>query len=417
MVLYELRLLIFFVQKIEIKLLVMKKALFILILFMAASTSLLNAQTYLDSTINSATKRIMFSDGFNMGSYGEAHYNQEFVEGTFQNGKADLHRIILFMGYKFNDRLQFFTEIEFEHVNELAVEQAYIDYSFESWLNFKAGAILIPMGYVNEFHEPTLFNGVERSAIDSYVIPSTWRELGFGFHGIIKRANLKYQAYMVNGFNGYDGSARISAAKGLRSARQHGSNAILRRPAFAGKLTFYGLNGLRVGLSGYHGNSESTLYDGIDRNDALAVATADSSSVGISMVAFNAHYNYKNLHLMAVGNLTSMSNTDAYNAFTGAQIGSQIMGYYGEVAYHIGVKKGQEYPKMVPFVRYENYNTHHAVGRDLTANEALNKEILTGGLSLQPTPGTTFKIDYQWIKNIANPKPTGMLNLGFGYWF
>lgn len=393
----------------------MKSSLLALTLLLTTTT--LYAQTFLDSTINSATKRILFSDGFNMGSYGEAHYNQAIVDGKFNNGKADLHRIILFMGYKFNSKLQFFTEIEFEHVDELAVEQAYLNYSHNSWLNFKAGAILIPMGYVNEFHEPTLFNGVERSAIDTYVIPSTWRELGFGFHGIIKKANLKYQAYLINGFNGYDGTARISGSNGLRSARQNGSNAMLRRPAFTGNLTFYGLNGLRLGLSGYHGASESTLYNGLDRNNAVAVATADSSSVGISMAAFNAHYRIKNLHFMAVGNLTSISNADAYNEFTGASIGSQIMGYYGEVAYHISVKKTAEYPKLIPFVRYENYNTHHKVGRDMTANDAFHREILTGGISLQPTPGTTFKADYQWIKNTANPKPTGMLNIGFGYWF
>ena len=377
-----------------------------------------NAQTYLDSTINSSTKRIIFSEGFNMGSYGEAHYNQEFVDGTFQNGKADLHRIILFMGYKFNDKLSFFTEIEFEHVKELAVEQAFLNYAFRSWANFKAGAILMPMGYVNEFHEPTLFNGVERSSIDKYIIPSTWRELGLGFHGIIKPANLKYQLYMVNGFNGYDSNgAKFSGKSGLRSGRQHGGNAMLRRPAFIGKMTFYGFNGLRLGVSAYHGNSESTMYDGLDRNNAVAMASADSSSVGISMVAFNAHYNIKNLHFLAVGNLTSISNSEAYNEFTGSEIGSQIMGYYGEVAYHLGLKSGEEYPKLIPFVRYENYNTHHGVGRDLTANGSYHKEILTGGASIQPTPGTTLKVDYQWIKNANNQKPTGMLNVGIGYWF
>lgn len=393
----------------------MKRSLLALALFLLSTGSF--AQTYLDSTINSATKKIIFSDGFNMGSYGEAHYNQEFVEGTFQNGKADLHRLILFMGYKFNEKLSFFTEIEFEHVNELAVEQAYVNYAFKSWANFKAGVLIMPMGYVNEFHEPTLFNGVERSSVDKYIIPSTWREMGFGFHGILKPVNLKYQLYMINGFSGYNGAARISGSSGLRSSRQSASNAIMRKPAVVGKMTFYGLNGLRLGISGYHGTSESSLYDGLDRNNAAAIATADSSTVGISMAAFNAHYNWKNIHLMAVGNITSLSNADAYNEFTGSNVGTQIMGYYGEVAYHIGLKSEQEYPKLIPFVRYENYNTHHAVGRDMTANEAYHREILTGGISLQPTPGTTFKADYQFIKNVANPKPTGMLNIGFGYWF
>lgn len=393
----------------------MKRLLLTFSLALLASSSF--GQTYFDSTINSATKRILLSDGFNLGSYGEAHYNQKIENGTYQNGKADLHRVILFMGYKFNKNLSFFTEIEFEHVDELAIEQAFINYAYKSWANFKAGVILVPMGTVNEFHEPTLFNGVERSAIDTYVIPSTWREMGFGFHGLLKPASLKYQLYVLNGFNGYNGSSLISGSSGLRSSRQNASNAILRSPALSGKLSFYGVNGLLLEVSGYHGKSESTLYNGLDRNDNAAVAAADSSSTGISMFSANAHYNIKNLHLLAVGNITALSNADAYNEFTGANIGTQIMGYYGEVAYHIGIKAAQEFPKLIPFVRYENYNTHHAVGRDMTANQTYNREILTGGLSLQPTPGTTFKVDYQWIKNKANPRPTGMLNIGFGYWF
>lgn len=392
------------------------KTLLIAVAFFLFS-GFLFGQTYLDSTINSATKRIAFSDGFSIGSYGEAHYNQAFKQGKFSNGQADLHRVILFMGYKFNKKLSFFTEIEFEHVNELTVEQAFMNYAVNSWINFKAGVILIPMGYVNEFHEPTLFNGVERPSVDKYIIPTTWHEMGLGFHGIFKKANMKYQVYVVNGLNGYNGSATISGSNGIRSARQGGGESVMRLPAVTGKLEFYGLNGLSLGVSGYHGNTESSLYNGLDRNDALAIATADSSRVGVSMVAMNAQYHIKKLYFTAIGNFTSLSNTDAYNDFTNSNVGSQIAGYYGEMAYKLSVKKNQVYPLVTPFVRYENYNTHHAVGRDMTANEGYHYEILTGGASLQLTPGTTFKADYQWIKNAANPKPTGMLNLGFGYWF
>ncbi|MFT5857940.1 MAG: hypothetical protein ACI865_000024 [Flavobacteriaceae bacterium] len=394
----------------------MNKAIFLSILSIV-SFSAVFGQTYLDSTINSSTKKVLFADGFAFGSYGEAHYNQEIVDGTYQNGTMDLHRVILFMGYKFNKNLQFFTEIEFEHVDELAVEQAYLNYSINSAFNIKGGVILIPMGYVNEFHEPTLFNGVERPDFAKYVIPSTWRELGFGFHGLLKKANLKYQIYAVNGFKGYDGSATFSGSGGLRGGRQNSSKAIFRTPSFTGKLSFYGLNGLRLGLSGYYGASESTAYDGLDRTNAAAVQMADSTSVGIAMTAINAQYNIGNLQLTAVGSITAISNTDQYNDFTGADLGNKIMGYYTEVSYKIPVKKDQAYPRLMPFVRYENYNTHHDVRNVVTKNDAYNRETITGGLGYQITPGTIIKTDFQWVKTGANPKPTNVFNLGFGYWF
>ena len=297
------------------------------LIFIILSSSISWGQTYLDSTINSSTKRIMFADpnAFVLGSYGEAHYNHEIDSETFQNGSMDLHRVILFMGYKFNSKLQFFTEIEFEHVNEVYVEQAFMNYSFNNALNLKAGIILIPMGYVNEFHEPTLFNGVERPGFSKYVIPTTWREMGIGSHGIIKRANLKYQLYLVNGFKSYaDGDSFLSGKNGLRSARQKGSKTIFRTPSITGKLTYYGLNGLRLGLSGYAGNSETTLYDGIRRDDVDAIATADSSIVGISMFAVNARYTIGKFQISAVGNMTSISNSEQYNAFTGTDVAKQI---------------------------------------------------------------------------------------------
>lgn len=375
-------------------------------------------QTYLDSTINSSTKRIQFANPnqFSIGSYGEAHFNQAFKTDTYENGKVDLHRIILFTGYKFNQNLQFFSEIEFEHVKEVYIEQAFLNYSFNSLLNVKAGMILIPMGYVNEFHEPTLFNGVERPNFNKYIIPTTWREIGFGFHGLIKKANLKYQLYLVNGFNGYDGSPKLSGKNGLRSGRQKGAEASLNDPALTGKLTFFGLNGLRLGVSGYCGKTESNLYGGLDKSDDFLIAQADSSRVGIVMAAVNIHYNIKNFQFTAVGNYTSVSNTDQYNAFTGSDLGNEIFGYYTELAYRQSPGKS-EYPKLIPFVRYENFNTHYSVNADVLRNESYHREELTVGTGLQLTPGSVLKADFQWIKTAANPKPYKMLNIGFGYWF
>lgn len=389
------------------------------LIFIILSSSISWGQTYLDSTINSSTKRIMFADpnAFVLGSYGEAHYNHEIDSETFQNGSMDLHRVILFMGYKFNSKLQFFTEIEFEHVNEVYVEQAFMNYSFNNALNLKAGIILIPMGYVNEFHEPTLFNGVERPGFSKYVIPTTWREMGIGSHGIIKRANLKYQLYLVNGFKSYaDGDSFLSGKNGLRSARQKGSKTIFRTPSITGKLTYYGLNGLRLGLSGYAGNSETTLYDGIRRDDVDAIATADSSIVGISMFAVNARYTIGKFQISAVGNMTSISNSEQYNAFTGTDVAKQIMGYYGELAYNFHLKEGG-YPRLTPFVRYENYDTHYAVEETITKNDSYNRETLTAGIGFMMTPNTVFKTDFQWMKTSANPRPSNMINVGFGYWF
>lgn len=401
--------------------------LLVLCSFLITFYSRVSAQTYEDSTINSSTKKVLFSDpnSFAIGSYGEAHYNQEFNPGTREKGAVDLHRVILFLGYKFNSKLQFFSEIEFEHTNELAIEQAYLNYGVNSAFNIKAGVILIPMGFVNEFHEPTLFNGVERPFVDTYVIPSTWREMGAGFHGIFKKANIKYQAYVVNGFKGYDGNAKFSGASGLRSARQNAAKAIVGSPSLTGKLSYYGINGLKLEASGYYGNSESTLHDGIATDNTAAIQRADSTVVGIGMVGANATYTLKGLQLIGLVNYTTISNTEAYNSFSGANLGSSILGWYGEVSYQWKLKKNNDYPRLIPFVRYENYNTHNTVSTGTVKNDSFNRRVLTQGIGYQITPGTIFKIDYQILDYFATQfdgsrgfvHDRNILNVGFGYWF
>ena len=89
--------------------------------------------------------------------------------------------------------------------------------------------MLVPMGIINEFHEPTTFNGVERPEMDNVIVPTTWRELGFGVTGRFNDLSLGYQAYVFNGFKStsLDGSGGVSGAlsgsSGLRGGRQKGS--------------------------------------------------------------------------------------------------------------------------------------------------------------------------------------------------
>jgi len=93
-----------------------------------------------------------------IGGYGQIDFNQPISSEVRRNAKLDIHRMVLLFGYQYNTRLSFLTELEMEHVSEVYVEQAYLNYSFSPLLNFKAGLVLIPMGFINEYHEPPVFN-------------------------------------------------------------------------------------------------------------------------------------------------------------------------------------------------------------------------------------------------------------------
>ena len=400
----------------------MKNIILFTVLFLSTAGFLWAQTDSIPSNLyfNSAEKMLMTNGNLKIGGYGEVHYNQPVSSDVRKNGTLDVHRFVMMMGYQFNNRLQFVTELEFEHVSEFYVEQAFLQYKLNNAINFRGGLILTPMGIVNEYHEPTTFNGVERPQIDNNISPTTWREIGFGITGVILPASLKYQAYIMNGFNGYDGQARIGGASGLRGGRQKGANSYISSPNFSGKVEYFGIRGLNLGLSGYFGNTQSTLYNGIDKNDEAALAKADSSVVGISMIGADARYSYKGLKLTGQLYYTSLSNTEAFNRFTtgkgGGNLGSAMFGYYVDLGYNV-LRSVKTEKQLIPFVRYSNYDTHYTVPSNITDNLSYQKNVITTGLSFFLTRGAVVKADLQLVKNGASDKYVNIFNAGFGIMF
>jgi hypothetical protein len=370
-----------------------------------------------DQSSNTAEKLIENSGTLNIGGYAEVDYNQPINGDLYENGKLDVHRLVLLFGYKFNSKTSFVTEVEFEHVKEVYVEQAFINHRFNQFLNFRAGLLLVPMGIVNEYHESPTFNGVERPNLDKYIVPTTWREIGMGLTGRLDNLSLRYQAYLLNGFNGYDGSAKFSGKNGLRSGRQKGAESFSSAPNFSAKIDYYGISSLKIGLAGYFGNSQTNLFDGISKEDASAISRADSSVVGINMLGLDARYNIKGFQLRGQYNFLSLSNTDQYNAFTGSDVGRQMSGYFVEIGYDVFNKNNEIKSQLIPFFRYETYNTHHSVENNIETNNAFKRTELTAGIGWKLTPGAMLKMDYQWLKNDASDGIGGQFNMGVGIWF
>lgn len=371
---------------------------------------------------NSAEKLLQTSGKLVIGGYGEVHYNQPFNSEIRSNGTLDVHRMVMLLGYNFSSRTQFVSELEFEHVSEVYVEQAFLQHKLNSFINLRAGLLLIPMGIVNEYHEPTTFNGVERPLIDSKIAPTTWREIGFGLSGNIIPASLKYQAYIVNGFNGYNGKGNLNGKNGFRSGRQRGAESFMSSPNFTAKAEYYGIRGLNVGISGYFGKTQSTLYNGIAKDNSAAVARADSSVVGISMLGVDARYGIKGLQLRGQLYYAAISNTEEYNKFTAVNkvandLGSAMTGYYVEAGYNVLRSVSSTTNELIPFVRMENYNTHQATSRSLARNEAYNNNVITTGLTFRITQGAVIKADVQFVKAKPADEYSKVFNAGIGVMF
>lgn len=372
---------------------------------------------------NTAEKLISSDQNLTIGGYGEVHYNQLLDPDLRTNGSLDVHRMVLFFGYNFSDKTQFVTEVEMEYAKELWVEQLFLQHKLNDYVSLKTGLLLIPMGIINEYHEPTTFNGVERPFIDNKIAPSTWREVGFGLTGNIMPLSLKYQLYMVNGSSSYDGTVGLfNGADGMRSGRQKGSKSYISSPNFTGRVEYFGIRGLNVGLSGYFGDSQSKLYDKLDKNNEMLRTKADSSVVGISMIGLDTRYGIKGFELRGQFYYTAFSNTEQYNYFTRKagkpnDLGSSMLGFYAEAGYNVLHSFSNVTTELVPFVRYQHYNMHLTVDENVAVNNKYIGQVVTTGCTLKLAKGAVLKADVDFAKTKAVSKPLVTLNAGLGIMF
>lgn len=374
------------------------------------------SQTIQDSITNdpnkqqNAAQRLLsgnYGKAVTVGVYGEITYNQPEAN----NGELDVQRLVLLFGYKFNDKTQFVTEVELEHVEEVFVEQAFVNYAVGDNISLRGGLMLVPMGIINEYHEPTTFNGVERPAVDNAIVPTTWREIGVGVTGRFSEASIGYQAYIFNGFKSTvnedgDVTGFLKGSDGLRGGRQKAVKSTVDSPTFSTKIEYYGLPGLRLGLSGYFGKTQA----------ADDVEDIEGANIGVSMVGLDARYAYQRFTARGQFIYASLSDTEAYNTLTSRDLGSTMMGYYGEVAYNLLSLEKQQ--RLFAFARYENYDTHSDTDGALLRNDAYNRTDLTTGLSYHIAPGVVLKGDYQFRdNNVSNGNVDNRLNFGIGVWF
>lgn len=345
--------------------------------------------------------------------YGNVDFNQKIEKGVTHNGGLDVHRIVTLFGYQFSRKTQFVAEIEYEHVTEVFIEQAWVKHRLSRNVSLKGGLLLVPMGFVNEQHEPTFFNSVERPLSDKVIIPTTWREVGVGFTGLFQNASLRYQLYMINSFLGYDEGAKINAASGLRSGRQKGAESIISGlPSLSGQIEYFGIANFKIAASVFMGKTNTTLGDGEMVNEAMALSI-DSTTVDLKMMALHSSYQFNRFEARAQYAIGHMGRTFAYNNYTGSNAPEAMHGGYITLTYNLLKHKTK---KLNPFIRFEHVNNQLAINNDLIMDEGLKQNIYTFGLNYTPDIGVIFKSDFQ-IYRKANNANFNQFNAGIGVWF
>ena len=331
--------------------------------------------------LSPGASKVYHSDqGLSIGGYGEALYQNFAGSGTDQ---FDLLRVVLYFGYKFSESFVFNSEIEYEHATaedgDVAVEFAYVDWLVQDALNFRAGLLLVPMGLVNELHEPTAYLGATRPETERRLLPSTWRENGLGVFG--DAGPLSYRAYVVTGFDaeGFD-------AGGLRGGRQKGSEAKAEDLAVVARVDWTDTPGLLAGASAYHGDSGQDGAGLGDTSVTLAEAHVDYRASGWRLRA-----------LAAMGEVDDVAELNAAQGLAGAaSVGEELEGAYVELAYDVlDLLDPESGASLQPYVRWETIDTQAEVPGGFASDPANDDEIVSVGLQFQPIPQLVVKLEHQ----------------------
>jgi opacity protein-like surface antigen len=367
-----------------------------------------------------ASKVYDITRGLSIGGYGEGHYTNFVADSDGNKNRADMLRAVLYFGYKFTDSIVFNSEIEFEHATtgstesssggSASVEFATLDFLLHESANIRTGLMLIPMGFVNEIHEPPFFFGVNRPDIERQIIPSTWRENGVGLFGSFLDDTIEYKAYVVNGLN-----AKGFRTGGLRSGRQKGNRALAEHLAFVTRVDWTPLAGLQLGGSVYVGKSgQNQKIDGTKIPDSMTTI-------------WELHSEYK-AYGMSLRGLFTMATVSDNGQLSDALIdlgeidpdegiGGEMLGGYVEAGYDVmPLFDSETTMALEPFFRYERYDTQRGMASGFSSQDSKDIWNYTTGFSFLPIPNVVIKADYRRRNAQSGNKPDEV-NLGIGYVF
>jgi len=337
----------------------------------------------------SKTKSGLLGDKTSIGGYGEIHYNNLDRGDGDRFRELDLHRFVLFFGHEFTDDIRFVSEFEIEHGGveadgspldgEVEIEQAYLEFDINEYLTARAGVFLLPVGILNETHEPPTFYGVERNPTENIIIPATWWEAGVGM-----------TARTDNGFSfdlalhsGLSVPTTGGSAFRIRSGRQKVSNANADDLAVTGRVKYTGIPGLELATTVQY-QSDISQRDG----DGAEEATLFSAHAVYNKGPFSARALYARFDI----------DGDAVEAADG----DDQDGFYLEAGYKIT-------PKWGVFARYDDVDGVRA------ADEFEQYNL---GVNYYPHEDVVLKADYMDRENDnGNDRDIDGFNLGVGYQF
>lgn len=396
-----------------------------------------------------------------IGGYGEAAYTRNFYSDnvyrytdpkSYKNdpshGRFDIPHAVIYISYDFGKGWTMSSEIEFEHTGsggaiekeyseggeweqevekggEVELEQFWIQKSFGSFLNVRAGHIVVPVGLTNAHHEPLNYFTVYRPEGEATILPCTWHDTGISIWG--RLGDFRYEVQMLAGLDAFMFDRENWIQGGAGSPFEF---KVANKYGFAARIDNYTLPGLRVGLSGYYGqamhNSYPHEFEGEDANGNKKTYDGTKGRVVIGAIDFtfnrynwivrgNADYGYlSNASTISKIKRNLTSNNAPYKK---TPVGKNAVAVGIEAGYDVFSQIGklrEDNQKLYLFGRYEYYKSY-IPAKDQAKYEYTGKNRMAFGVNYYPIPQIAVKAEYskRFFKSQYNNEPS--VSLGVAY--
>lgn len=334
-----------------------------------------------------SSSKSAWAEKTSFGGYGEMHLNKlnNKKPGGADKDEIDFHRFVLFMSHEFNDKLRFFSELEIEHSlvagdkGAVELEQAYVDFTLNDTFSAKGGMFLVPVGMINETHEPTTFYGVERNPVENKIIPTTWLEGGAALSARLG-TGFTLDAALTSGLFSTAADNYV-----VRNGRQNVAKASAKDPAYTARLKWAGIPGVELG------GAVNYQADITQSTDATAgAATLYEAHAVVNKGAFGLRLLYAGWNLDGSG--PKAVGADKQN------------GWYVEPAWKFSEQWGV-------FARHSSWDNQAG---DTTDSKYSQADV---GVNYWPHPDVVVKLDLQNQKSPSGKDEYDGFNVGVGYQF
>jgi len=243
----------------------------------------------------------------------------------------------------------------------------------------KAGLFLVPVGILNQTHEPTTFYGVERNNVEKNIIPTTWWEGGLALSGEIL-PGWSYEGAFTSGLN-------IDFAEGdykIRDGRQKVAKADASKPAYTANTKYTGIAGLELGAT-------------IQYQAGLGQGNYDED---VDAMLYSAHVVYRNGPFGLRALAAAWDIDDAINEVKAGA--NEQNGWYIEPSWLVMRDLGV-------FARYSEWDNLAGSDGETDISE------WDVGVNYWLVENVVFKADYQWQDAPPGQKELEGFNLGVGF--